>query len=205
MLTGLILTGVVFFLYGLFLRGQKTRVRGTASVIAARLPQGEPWSFGRGVWGLVLGPEIEKTLSAEVAEAVLAVSWRVSDAADLERADAEMSARMPAARTWRLVRSATLVRLAVAGRVLDAASGSARLELIAQSLTSTHRSWEDLAKTFAAEHQRFLEADDAERSGSDATPGLARLPEPSQLARSRAWLEKSVWPDVVWRVPPTSG
>jgi hypothetical protein len=99
---------------------------------------------------------------------------------------------------------ATLVRLAVAGRVLDAASGSARLELIAQSLTSLHRSWEDLAKTFAAEHQTFLAADDAERSSSDATPGLARMPDAPQLARARAWLEKSVWPDVVWRAPPTS-
>lgn len=197
MITLLIATGIVFLLYSMFMKGQKTRVRGTASVIPERLPAGPLWSWGRGVWGLVLGPDLEKTLSAEVAEAMLAVSWGVSDAADLDQAERVMSEKMPAAKTWRLVRTAALVRLAVAGGVIGVADATSRLGVIASTLEALHDSWDDVADAFAAEHQTFL----AEQGTDGERPplGLARMPDGALAVRARAWLASDVWPDLKLR------
>jgi hypothetical protein len=199
MFTLLLISAAVLTAYGLFLRrASKVRVRGTASVIPERVPEGRLWTWGRGAWGLVFGPDLEKTLSTEVAEALLAVTWGVAEAADLDRAEAAMAARMPAAKTWRLVRTAGLLRLAVVGGVIPVPEATARMAAVAGGLEALHDSWEEVAEAFASEHARFLEeketADNQER-----TPGLARLPEAAQIERTRAWLAREVWSKAAFR------
>ncbi len=196
MFTLILISAAVLTAYGMFLRrSSKTRVRGTASVIPGRLPEGRVWAWGRGAWGLVFGPDLEKTLSAEVAEALLAVTWGVADAADLDKAEEAMAARMPPAETWRLVRTAALLRLAVVGDVIGAPDATARLGVVASGLEALHDSWEELAAAFASEHARFMN----EEAASEKVPGLARLPDAAQIDRTREWLAREVWPKVAFR------
>ncbi|NUO50237.1 MAG: hypothetical protein HOV80_15390, partial [Polyangiaceae bacterium] len=60
-----------------------------------------------------------------------------------------------------------------------------------------HDSWEEVADAYATEHARFLKEHEPSEKKAP-TPGLARLPEEAQLERTRAWLEREVWPKVAF-------
>ncbi len=193
----LLMTAAVFIAYRAFLvRARADRVIGTASVRAQRLPEGSAWRSGAGVWGLVLGPELERTLTAEVAEALLAVSWGVTDGADLGTAEATMRGSSGDRATWTIVRTATLVRLAVAGGVVSPDEGTSKLEALWAELAPLHTSWSSLGDAFAREHEGFLAEPPRPPAQGERVIGLARLPSVDQLEKARAWLEASVWPDL---------
>jgi hypothetical protein len=180
-----------------------SRARGTAATIVARLPEGAVWKWGRGAWGLVLGPDLEKTLEPEVAEALLAVTWGVSDRADLERAEETMRDRAPEQVTWRQVRMIALVRLAVAGGVLDGAEGTKKLTELSSELTGRHAGWSALADAFDAEHTDFLKSPPP-KEGGVVPAGLTPLPTLDHLKKARASLEAGVWPDLRWDMVASS-
>jgi len=193
----LLTTVAVFIAWRAMIRLSAGRVRGTAATIPARLPEALVWRWGRGVWGLVLGRDLEKTLEPEVAEALLAVTWGVAERADLDRAERAMREHAPGRDTWRRVRMVALVRLAVAGGVVDAADGTRRLTELASELGGDHLGFAAIADAFAAEHAAFLQAPPRKEGGVIAA-GLTPLPTNEHVAAARAWLETDVWPDAPW-------
>lgn len=187
----LLLTAGVLVLY----RGILVARSRPAAPKPARLPETEEWRWGRGVWALVLGREMDRGIEAEVAEALLAVSWRVADAADLDEAERVMRSRFPELDVWRAVRMMAFVRLAVAGRLITPGTGTDRLGGYASLIRDRVGSWEELGATFQTEHAAFLAATAEAR---EVEVGMARLPDAALLSRSRAWLADDLWQELTW-------
>jgi hypothetical protein len=92
-----------------------------------------------------------------------------------------------------------LVRLAVAGGVLEAAEGTRRLAELATELRADHDGGPALAEAFASEHEAFLQKPPMKKDGV-VSPGLTPLPTAEHLAQARAWLATDVWPDIPWEI-----